>query len=74
MDELNKTIEIANQQKAQIKLCIIASVKDKTTNCTDYSEHSVSTSYLSLATLDELVGYFQEFGIYILYFSTLRIL
>ena len=64
MDELNKTIEIAKQQKTQIKLCIIASVKDKTTNYADYSEHSVSTSYLSLAELDELVGYFQEFGIY----------
>lgn len=38
--------------------------KDKTTNYADYSEHSVSTSYLSLAELDELVGYFQEFGIY----------
>ncbi len=64
IDELNSTIEIASQNKSQINLCMIASAKDKTTNCADYSEHSVTTSYLSLVELDELLGYFQEFGIY----------
>ena len=62
--ELDDIIEIANRNKSQISLCIIASAKGKTTNYTDYSEHSISTSYLSLAELDELLGYFQEFGIY----------
>lgn len=63
-EELNKTIDVAKQHKTQIKMCIIASVKDKTKKCADYSEHSVSTSYLTMADVDELLGYFQEFGIY----------
>lgn len=62
--EINKIIHTADENKSEIKLSIIASVKDKTVNYDDYHEHSVSTSYLSLATLNELLGYFQEYDVY----------
>lgn len=64
IDDLNEIIKKANESRSKINLAVIASVKNKTVNYNDYKEHSVSTSYLSLADLDEIVGYFQTAGFF----------
>lgn len=64
IDDINEIIETANKNSLKINLAVIASVKNKTANYNDYKEHSVSTSYLSLANLDEIIGYFQTSGFF----------
>lgn len=64
MDRLNEIIEQATIIKRDVILYIIASIKEKTITNFDYEEHSVTTSYLALVDLQEIMEFFQNYGIY----------
>lgn len=57
--EINEQLQIllncADMKKNDINLFMIASIKDTTQSSMDYKRHSVTTSYLSRQTLDELL-------------------
>ena len=63
--KLQKLISIATNRKNDLNIAMIASNKEKTNLATDYTKHSVRTSYLSMLETDELLGYFRNFGAYI---------
>lgn len=58
---LNEIINKGKSAKDDYIICIVTSVKSITKSY-DYNHHSVSTSYLSLLELEEIVNYFRVNG------------
>lgn len=61
---LNKYKNIALNEAENIKLALVVSVLNETDNYSDFSSHSVTTSYLTRADCDELINAFRENQIY----------
>lgn len=64
-ENLQKLLQLAEENRTNTRLYVIATTKDNTVCASDYPLHSVSTSYLSRQELDELVKNFRYYCDYL---------
>lgn len=62
--QINELINTARVNLNRFEVCIVANVENITKNISDYTENSITTEFLELSELDELVTSAQGFGIY----------
>lgn len=71
--QIQKLLTNAYVQRESSNIYIIASTKESTANCRDYKYHSVTTSYLSRAEMDELVISFRRFSNYLQVYTDIEL-
>ena len=72
LDNINVLIEKASSIRNNLNLYVIASIKQKTATNFDYTNQSVTTSYLSLMDLQEIMSYFQSYGVYTVLYTDIE--
>src|SRR5262245_26467279 len=63
-DWLLTRVHLGERLSASVGILLVANVKGKTVPRDDYDGDSIITEFLSATELDDIVGYFQQAGLY----------